>query len=259
MLKTTYKKDNKFISLSKDSIKLSITDVKIKGIKKLLNGKGYSLTLFISNETNNDTINDLIKIDNDIADEILKESNKWFGKSFEKSDVEELYTKSFCNQTKTINVIITNKEFNNIFYNNLNINDIDKVVTILKENNNYKKCIINLTIEYVGLYFYSEYTSNKWLIKSLDITDMQNDASEWFCIDDIIEKIEDRVRLLGKNTKSKISKYNALIEEYQEDYKNIKDKFKDIKEIGNTKEANNLLNNINELLIIQEEKINRLL
>ena len=82
---------------------------------------------------------------------------------------------------------------------------------------------------------------------------MQNDASEWFCIDDIIEKIEE-VRLLGKNTKTKIGKYNALIEEYQEDYKNIKDKFKDIKEHGNTKEANNLLNNINELLIIQEKK-----
>ena len=33
MLKTPYKKNNKFISLSKDSIKISITDVKIKGIK----------------------------------------------------------------------------------------------------------------------------------------------------------------------------------------------------------------------------------
>jgi hypothetical protein len=259
MLKTPYKKDNKFISLSKNAIKLSITDVKIKGIKKLLNGKGYSLTLFISDKTNNDTINDLIKIDNNIAEEILKESNKWFGKSFEKNDVDELYTKSFCNQTKTINVIITNKEFNNIIYNNLNINDIDTIINMLKENNNYKKCIINLTIEYIGLYFYSEYTSNKWLIKSMDITDMQKDTNEWFCIDDIIDKIGDRVKILEKNTNIKISKYNALIEEYQEDYKNIKDKFKDVKEYGNTKEANNLLNNINELLIIQEEKINRLL
>jgi len=258
MLKTPYKKDNKFISLSKESIILSITDVKIKCIKKLLNGKGYSLKLFISNKTNNDTINDLIKLDNDISDEILKESNKWFGKRFEKSDVDELYTKSFCNQTKTINVIMTNKEYNNIFYNNLNVNDIDTFVTMLKDNN-YKKCIINITIEYIGLYFYSEYTSNKWLIKSLDITDIQNDDCEWFCIDDIIEKVEDRVRLLGKNTMLKISKYNALIEEYQDAYKNIKDKIKDIKELGNTKEANDLLNNIDGLLIIHEEKINRLL
>jgi uncharacterized membrane protein (DUF106 family) len=215
--------------------------------------------LFISDETNKDTINDLIKIDNDIADEILRESNKWFGKSFEKNDVDELYTKSFCNQTKTINVIITNKEFNNIIYNNLNINDIDTIVSMLKENNNYKKCIINLTIEYIGLYFYSEYTSNKWLIKSLDITDLQNDTNEWFCIDDIIEKIEDRVRLLNKNTKAKISKYNALIEEYQEDYKNIKEKFKEVKDNGYTKDTNNILNNINELLIIQEEKLNKLI
>ena len=88
---------------------------------------------------------------------------------------------------------------------------------------------------------------------------MQKDTNEWFCIDDIIDKIGDRVKILEKNTNIKISKYNALIKEYQEDYKNIKDKFKDVKEYGNTKEANNLLNNINELLIIQEEKINRLL
>ena len=71
MLKTPYKKDNKFISLSKDIIKLSITDVKIKGIKKLLNGRGYSLILFLSHETNNDTINELINIDNNIENDIL--------------------------------------------------------------------------------------------------------------------------------------------------------------------------------------------
>jgi hypothetical protein len=258
MLKTPYKKDNKFISLSKDTIKLSITDVKIKGIKKLLNCKGYSLTLFISNETNKDTINDLIKIDNDIADEILKESNKWFGKSFEKSDVDELYTKSFCNQTKTINVILTNKDFNNINYNNNSINDVDKLIYMLKENNNYKKSIINLSIEYMGLYFYSEYTSNKWLIKSLDITELQNDSNEWHYMDDIIEKIDYRIKKLDKNTKSKISQYNKIIEEYKSDYYNIANRFKD-KDNGNTKDINNILGNINELLILQEEKINRLL
>ena len=258
MLKTPYKKDNKFISLSKDTIKLSITDVKIKGIKKLLNCKGYSLTLFISNETNKDTINDLIKIDNDIADEILKESNKWFGKSFEKSDVDELYTKSFCNQTKTINVILTNKDFNNINYNNNSINDVDKLIYMLKENNNYKKSIINLSIEYMGLYFYSEYTSNKWLIKSLDITELQNDSNEWHYMDDIIEKIDYRIKKLDKNTKSKISQYNKIIEEYKSDYYNIANRFKD-KDNGNTKDMNNILGNINELLILQEEKINRLL
>ena len=155
MLKTPYKKDNKFISLSKDIIKLSITDVKIKGIKKLLNGRGYSLILFLSHETNNYTINELINIDNNIENDILKQSAKWFNKSIDETDVKELYTKSFCVQTKTINVILTNKDFNNLNYNNNAINDVDKLINMLKENNNYKKSIINLSIEYMGLYFYS--------------------------------------------------------------------------------------------------------
>ena len=258
MLKTPYKKDNKFISLSKDIIKLSITDVKIKGIKKLLNGRGYSLILFLSHETNNDTINELINIDNNIENDILKQSAKWFNKSIDETDVKELYTKSFCNQTKTINVILTNKDFNNLNYNNNAINDVDKLINMLKENNNYKKSIINLSIEYMGLYFYSEYTSNKWLIKSLDVTELHNDNNEWLYIDDIIEKIDYRIKKLDKNTKSKISQYNKIIEEYKSDYYNIANKFKD-KDNGNTKDMNNILGNINELLILQEEKLNRLL
>jgi len=258
MLKTPYKKDKKFISKSKDIIKLSITDVKIKGIKKLLNGRGYSLILFLSHETNNDTINELKNIDNNIENDILKQSAKWFNKSLDESEVKELYTKSFCDQTKTINVILTNKDFNNINYNNNAINDIDKLIQMLKENNNYKKSIINLSIEYMGLYFYSEYTSNKWLIKSLDVTELQNDINEWHYMDDIIEKIDNRIKKLDKNTKSKISQYNKIIEEYKSDYYKIANKFKD-KDNGNPKDMNDILGNINELLILQEEKINRLL
>jgi hypothetical protein len=129
---------------------------------------------------------------------------------------------------------------------------------MLKENNNYKKSIINLSIEYMGLYFYSEYTSNKWLIKSLDVTEIHNDNNELLYIDDIIEKIDYRIKKLDKNTKSKISQYNKIIEEYKSDYYNIANKFKD-KGDRNTKDMNNILGNINELLILQEEKLNRLL
>lgn len=256
MLKAPIKKDNKYISQSKNPIKVSITDVKIKGIKKLINGKGYSIALYISEDTNKDTINDLIEFDLNIAKEIVNQSPNWFCKSFSPEDVEELYTKSFCTQTKTINVIITNKEFNNIIYNNKPINDTDVIISMLKENNKYKKCIINLTIEYIGLYFYSEYTSNKWLIKTLDITDINNDSSEWFTIDDIVDNIESRIERANKNAKCKIDKYLLSIDEFKNDYNIITDKFKAIKN-SNSKDLNNLLNNIDELLILYEEKISQ--
>ena len=139
------------------------------------------------------TVNAYVIPDNNIENDILKQSAKWFNKSIDETDVNELYTKSFCNQTKTINVILTNKDFNNLNYNNNAINDVDKLINMLKENNNYKKSIINLSIEYMGLYFYSEYTSNKWLIKSLDVTELHYDNNEWLYIDDIIEKIDYRI------------------------------------------------------------------
>jgi len=256
MLKAPIKKDNKYISQSKNPFKVSITDVKIKGIKKLINGKGYSIALYISEDTNKDAINDLMEFDLNVAKEIVNQSPNWFSKSFSTEDVEELYTKSFCTQTKTINVIITNKEFNNIIYNNKPINDADVIISMLKENNKYKKCIINLTIEYIGLYFYSEYTSNKWLIKTLDITDLNNDNSEWFTIDDIVDNIESRIERVNKNAKFKIDRYLSLVDEFKKDYNIINDKFEAIKN-SNSKDLNNLLNNIDESLILYEEKISQ--
>ena len=90
----------------------------VKSIKRLINGKGYYVTLYISEETNNDIINNLIEFDNNIIDEIVNNSSSWFNKNFAKEDVDELYTRSFCKQTKTINVIISSNNFNNITYNN---------------------------------------------------------------------------------------------------------------------------------------------
>tara|TARA_B100000795_G_scaffold269109_1_gene257574 strand:+ start:2546 stop:3322 length:777 start_codon:yes stop_codon:yes gene_type:complete len=256
MLKAPAKKDNKYISQVKKSVKISITDVKIKGIKKLINGKGYSISLYISEETNNDTINELITFDNNIINEIKNQSPNWFGKSFSDNEVNELYTKSFCTQTKTINVIITNKEFSNIIYNNKPINDVDTIISLLKENNKYKKCIINLTIEYFGLYFYSEYTSNKWIIKTLDITDLNNDNTEWFSIDDVIDNIEDRITRANKIAMNKTQQYLTKIEEFKCDYNIIKEKFENVKE-SDSKDLNILLNNIDKILILYEEKINK--
>ena len=106
MLKSPVKKNNKYLSLSQKSVKLSITDIKIKSIKKLINGHGYNLTIYIPEETNEDVIKQLIYFDNNIIDDITINIEKWFNKNLDKSDVAELHTKSFCNQTKTINIDI---------------------------------------------------------------------------------------------------------------------------------------------------------
>lgn len=256
MLKSPIKKNNKYLSHSLKTVKLPLTDIKIKSIKKLINGKGYNLTIYIPEETNEDIIRQLIEFDNKIIDDISLNIEKWFNKNLNKSDVVELHTKSFCNQTKTINVILTDNEYSNIIYNDKVINDIDDIINILKDSKN-KKLTMNILIEYYGLYFYSENTSNKWFIKSLDITDISDDVDEMFLIDDFIDKIEERFFNNNKLSNYKIKKYNDYIIQYKDDCTIIKNSIDYIKNNKNNNNINFLINNIDKLLIAQEEKINK--
>ena len=237
MLKPPVKKNNKYLSLSQKAVKLSITDIKIKSIKRLINGTGYNLTIYIPEETNEDIIKQLIDFDNKIIDDITINIENWFNKNLDKSDVVELHTKSFCNQTKTINIILNDSEYSNIIYNDRKINDIDNIIDILKDSKN-KKVTMNICIEYYGLYFYSENTSNKWLIKSLDITDINDDIDEMFLIDDVIDKVDERFFNINKIMNEKIQKYNDIISEYTDDYNNIKKKIEDIKKNKNYDSTN---------------------
>lgn len=256
MLKSPVKKNNKYLSLSQKAVKLSITDIKIKSIKRLINGTGYNLTIYIPTETNEDIIKQLIDFDNKIIDDITINIEKWFNKNLDKSDVIELHTKSFCNQTKTINIILNDSEYSNIIYNDRKINDIDNIIDILKDSKN-KKVTMNISIEYYGLYFYSENTSNKWLIKSLDITDINDDIDEMFLIDDVIDKIDERFFNINKIMNEKIQIYNDIIEEYTDDYNNIKKNIEDIKKNKGNNNINILINNIDNILITQGEKIKK--
>ena len=73
MLKAPYKKDNKFISLSKDSIKLSITDVKINGIN-IASASGFSVVQAL--EWLGDLKNHLDDTKIKISERIIKEISK---------------------------------------------------------------------------------------------------------------------------------------------------------------------------------------
>jgi len=258
MLLTPIKKENKYVSIPSFLIEKVITDVKIKSIRKLIDGKGYCIVLYISKETNNDIIKELNDLDNDIIKIIEDNSLLWFDKTFSDEEIYELYNRSFCNQTKTINVILTNKQYNTIMYNNKPLDTVDKIIDILKENNHYKKCLINITIEYRGIYFYSETTSNKWVIKNLDVTDINLDNNNIDSInkDDILEKLCDNIF----NMKNKLINRNNFLNKYIMDLKdqeNIIDKlFIELKTSQN-KKLQNLLNKMNESLIYQEDKIKR--
>jgi Zn-finger protein len=254
MLLNPVKKDNKYVLHPKNPIKKYVIDVKIKSIRKLINSKGYNIVIYISSDTNIDIITDLIEFDKQVIDIIENNSALWFGKTFTNEEITELYNRSFCKQTKTMNIILTDKQVKSILYNSKNIEDVDTIVQILKDNNHFKKCVINITIEYCGLYIYSETTSNKWIINTLDVTDINSDNNDWVTNEDIIDKIEERISIIKKKTRDKIVQLKKYEIELNNNDALIDIMLVDIK-ASPSKNINSLLNKLNEILISQEDKI----
>jgi hypothetical protein len=257
ILKKPEKKDDKFIAKAIDPIKIIFSDVKLKSIRRLIDSKGYNIAIYIPETINNEGICNINKLDDNIMKEIITSSPKWFSKNFTLNDLAEMYNKSFCQQTKTISVIFTNTKYPKLIYNNKNVDSVDKVINILRENNHFKKCIINIEIEYHGIYFYADNTKNKWVISSIDITDISNDNNndEWINKDDIIDKLNDNISLLNNKMNKKIIELQKYINELEENKLNINKIFLELK----ASPSNNIqdpLNKINQLIIYQEGKIN---
>jgi hypothetical protein len=257
ILKKPEKKDDKFIAKAIDPIKIIFSDVKLKSIRRLIDSKGYNIAIYIPETINNEGICNIDKLDDNIMKEIITSSPKWFNKNFTQNDLTEMYNKSFCQQTKTISVIFTNTKYPKLIYNNNNVDTVDKVINILRENNHFKKCIINIEIEYHGIYFYADNTKNKWVVSSIDITDISNDNNndEWINKDDIIDKLNDNISLLNNKMNKKIIELQKYINELEENKLNINKIFLELK----ASPSNNIqdpLNKINQLIIYQEGKIN---
>ena len=86
---------------------------------------------------------------------------------------------------------------------------------------------------------------------------INDDIDEMFLIDDVIDKIDERFLNINKIMNEKIQKYNDIIAEYTDDYNNIKKIIKDVKKNKGNNNINILINNIDNILITQGEKIKK--
>jgi hypothetical protein len=251
MLQDPIKKDNKLISIYKNPPNKILVDIKIKSVNKLSNNAGYYFNIYISPSNNCDIINELIQFDKEIMESIQENSLKWFDKEFDMNEINELYNKSFCNQTKTISVILSNKQIKHILYNNKKI-EVDEIVNLLNSNLS-KKCLINITIEYYGLYIYSETTSNKWIIKTLDITNIDDEESI-VSVDELIDNYIERINNIKTRSKKKLTSLNNDIESINKNVIDIDNIMELLKEKNNISKAtiNNNLIKLNELILKQE-------
>uniref|UniRef100_A0A6C0LDY3 Uncharacterized protein n=1 Tax=viral metagenome TaxID=1070528 RepID=A0A6C0LDY3_9ZZZZ len=257
ILKKPEKKDDKFVAKTIEPIKILFTDVKLKSIRRLVDSKGYTITLYIPETINNEGICYMNRLDDTIMKEIVRSSLKWFNKEITQDELIEMYHKSFCSQTKTLSVIFTNTKYPKLVYNNKDVETVDKVIAILRDNNHFKKCIINVEIEYHGIYFYADNTKNKWVVSSIDITDISNDNNnEWINKDDIVDKLSDNIASVNTKMNSRIIEMQRYINELEENRVNINKLFLELK--GSS--CNNIqepLNKINQLIGCQESKINK--
>ena len=255
VLKKPEKKDGKFVAKTVEPIKIILSDVKLKSIRRLVDSKGYNITIYLPETINSEEISSISKLDESIMREIVSSSHKWFNKEITHDELLEMYSKSFCAQSKTISVIFTNTKYPRLVYNNKNLETVEAVIEKLRENNNFKKCIINVEIEYHGIYFYADNTKNKWVVSSIDITDISNDNNnEWINKEDIIDKLNGDISAFNHKMGAKVLELQKYINGLEENKVNINKMFLELK----MSPSNNIqepLNKINRLLSCQENKI----
>jgi hypothetical protein len=255
VLKKPEKKDGKFVAKTIEPVKIILSDIKLKSIRRLIDSKGYNITIYIPDTINSEEISSISKLDESIMREIVSSSHKWFNKEITHDELLEMYSKSFCAQSKTVSVIFTNTKYPKLIYNNKNLETVEAVIEKLRENNNFKKCIINVEIEYHGIYFYADNTKNKWVVSSIDITDISNDNNnEWINKEDIIDKLSGDIRAIKNKMKAKVLDLQKYINGLEENDVNISKLFLELK-MSPDNNIQEPLNKINRLLSCQENKI----
>jgi molybdopterin converting factor small subunit len=138
-------------------------------------------------------------------------------------------------------------------YNNKKVTDIEEIINFLNTN---KKCLINISIEYYGLYIYSETTSNKWVIKTLDITNIDDEESI-ISIEDLIDNYRERVSNIKRRSDDKLQELSDSIEIINKNIlsiNNLSELLKS-KDTINKANINNHLIKLSELILKQEEAI----
>jgi hypothetical protein len=230
IFKTPVLKNKCYISHLTSPLKISLNEIKIKNIKKLNNSSGYYLNIYISQKSNKDVLEDINYIDKEALNSIILNNDKWFNNGLEIEELKELYNLSYCPQSNAINCILTSNIPYNININNIEHCDEEKLLEILFNIRDLKKYIISIDILHAGLYFYPELSINKWVIKSINLTDIEYEKCEWDReeienewkndVNEIIENINQDI-LIKENVINELTEYKNNINTLITEIKNL--------------------------------------
>ena len=155
-----------------------------------------------------------------------------------------------------MSIILTDKQIKTMLYNNKTVEDIEDIVKILIDDNISKKSLINITIEYYGLYIYSETTSNKWMIKSIDISNIDDDDNI-VSTEELIDNFQHRIYNIKKKFNDKVDILSKNIDSIRNTMKSIDELLDDLKTGSKSTNINvhYCLNKLNTLILNQEKNI----
>lgn len=217
-----YKKNKCYVSLRNPNEKLIINEIKLKNFKRIDKSNGYILNCILNENNNSDIIKKIINIDKEAYDAIKKNNQIWFNNKLEDEEINKLYINSYDNDNNSINLILSINNPINIIINGKNEDNINTLIEILSDYRNLKKYIINVEISHLGLYFYPKSSSNKWIIKTININNYEDEDNGWFR-EDVENDWEEHIQEINNNIQNEIKrlenlsiKMNELLNEIKE-------------------------------------------
>jgi hypothetical protein len=165
-LKIPQEKKQCFVSYLDRPLNIELNEIKIKNIK-------HGLECHLPKKLNESSIAIIEDIDK-MSYNTLIENIDWYNKNDE--DLDLIYKNSYLDDISHLNLLINNKT--KFIFNNIN-KDFEDLIQILNNSKKFKDYNINIEIGFLGLFIYDDLIINKWIIKTINIEELNDDYLDW--------------------------------------------------------------------------------
>jgi hypothetical protein len=196
-LKIPQKKTKCLVSYLEKPLKLIINDVKIKNFIGVNN-----IHCEIPVKSNEDAINFIETIDN-LSYDTLLENPSWSDNQI----IDNVYNYSYSGDLSTINLLFNDKTS---CYMDGNNKELGEMIEILRDNKKLREININMEINFLGLFIYDNAIINKWIIKVINVEELDDDLNDWDR-DEIEDDWQQELILYEENVMNKIELYKQSL------------------------------------------------
>lgn len=203
---------NIYVSKASSTVTHDKIDIKINKIHKSSNNGDYILNIY----TDHCDEEFLKNIDDNAILSLLSNNNNWFKNSLSEDEIKTLFNRSFCSQTNTMTASITKNS--NIFIEGKQT-EMEDLARILSDISLMKQYTVNLTLQLTGLYIQTSQTSNKWIIKYVNVytndeidTDSKDEIDEFWgtMLEECEKTLNNRIAMIEKTKRNLKELYSCI-------------------------------------------------